>query len=130
MWTFKSFTRPDRRTLIVADWYKEHEQDEAVQAAFITALKFLRPLPPDGWERPAVGRLRRECTGLFEIILKVNKVNHRPIGYMSGESEFTILLFAIEKDRKLPPGTCEKAKQRIAIIENDKERAREFRIPN
>jgi len=160
MWTFKSFTRPDGRKL-VAEWYDG--QDGTVQAAFITALKLLRALPPDGWDRPDVGQLRRECAGLYEIVLKVNKVQHRPIGYkqvgkcfpalsksisplskaltislyrntsydvlMSGHSEFTILIFAIEKDRKLPPGTCETAKKRIEIINNDKERVSEFRIP-
>jgi hypothetical protein len=126
MWIFKSFTRPDG-TKLVAEWYSE--QDGAVKAAFLTAMKLLRDMPPDGWDRPDVGQLRRECTGLFEIVLKVNSVQHRPIGYMSGHAEFTFLIFAIEKDRKLPLGTCETAKKRIEIIKADKERASEFRIP-
>jgi hypothetical protein len=113
---------------LVREWYDE--QDESVQAAFETALKFLSQQPPAWWDRPRVGKLRKECKGLIEIIFEVGNVQHRPIGYYSGKLEFTIVAFATERGGRFDPvNVCETAKKRIAIIEADKERAREFRFP-
>ncbi len=86
--------------------------------------------PDNGWDRPFVGQLRKgECKGLFEIVLKVNNVQHRPIGYYSAKMEFTFLAFATERDGKFdPPNVCGTAKKRIEIIREDKERVREFTI--
>jgi hypothetical protein len=127
LWTLKSFTRPDGK-LIVAEWYEQ--QSEAVQVAFITRMKFLRARPEDGWDRPHVGQLRHgECKGLYEIVLKVNKVQYRPLGYYSAQMEFTIVAFATERDGKFdPPNICETAQERIKLIEERKGRVREFTI--
>ena len=127
LWTLKSYTRPDGKT-IAAEWYGQ--QDAAVQAAFITRMKFLRQQPEDKWDRPEVGQLRHgSCKGLYEIVLKVNGVQHRPIGYFSGKMEFTIVAFATERDRQFdPPNVCDTAQERIAFIKNHKERVREFRV--
>jgi hypothetical protein len=128
LWTLKSFTAPDGKTTLVSEWLDA--QDEDVQAAFLTRMKFLRGRPENGWDRPQVGQLRRgECKGLYEIVLKVNGVQHRPLGYYSGKMEFTFVAFATERDGKLvPDGICDTAKQRIKIIEEKKERVREFKI--
>jgi hypothetical protein len=127
LWTLKSFTSPGGDT-IVGEWFAE--QAEEVQAAFIARMKFLRALPADGWDRPYVGQLRRgECKGLFEIVLKVNKVQYRPIGYFSGRGEFTFLAFATERDGKFDPiDVCATAKKRLEVISQNKERVRELKI--
>jgi hypothetical protein len=127
MWTLKSFTRPDS-TMIVAEWYER--QADAVKVAFLTSMKFLRAQPEDKWDRPQVGQLRHgSCKGLYEIVLKVNGVQHRPIGYYSGKMEFTIVAFATERDRRFnPPNICDTAQERVAFIKNHKERAREFTV--
>lgn len=127
MWLLKSFTAPDGKT-IVGRWYAE--QDEDVQAAFRTRMRFLVALGENGWNRPQVGQLRHgDCKGLFEIVLKVNKVQHRPIGYFSGRMEFTFLAFATERDGEFdPPDVCATAKKRLELIRERKERVREFRI--
>lgn len=127
MWLLKSFTSPDGKT-IVGLWYAA--QDEVVKTAFRTRMKFLVAQGENGWERPKVGQLRHgDCKGLFEIVLKFNKVQHRPIGYYSGKMEFTFLAFATERDGEFdPPNVCTTAQKRLKIIREDKERVREFRI--
>lgn len=127
LWLLKSYTRPDGK-LLALEWYEE--QSPAVQAAFITRMKFLQAQPEDGWDRPEVGQLRHgSCKGLFEIVLKVNKVQHRPIGYFSGKMEFTIVAFATERGGQFdPPNICDTAQERIAFIKNHKERVREFTV--
>ena|SRR5207253_3202500 len=127
LWTLKSFVLPDRR-LLVSAWYEA--QDEKVQAAFETTLKFLSNQPPAVWERPRVGKLRKECKGFYEIRFEVNNVQHRPIGYYSGRLEFTIIAFAVEKGGKFDPlNICVTAKNRKAIIDDNKKRAHEFHLP-
>jgi hypothetical protein len=127
MWTLKSFTNPDSKT-IVGLWYAAQSED--VKTAFRTRMKFLIPLGENGWDRPQVGQLRHgDCKGLYEIVLKVNKVQHRPIGYFSGKMEFTFLAFATERDNTFePPNVCTTAKQRLDLIRKDNKRVREFRI--
>ena len=114
--------------MIVAEWYER--QADAVKVAFLTSMKFLRAQPEDKWDRPQVGQLRHgSCKGLYEIVLKVNGVQHRPIGYYSGKMEFTIVAFATERDRRFnPPNICDTAQERVAFIKNHKERAREFTV--
>lgn len=117
----------DKRLLVRA-WYDA--QKEEVQAAFETKLKFLSSQRPPVWERPRVGKLRKECEGLYEIRFEVNNMQYRPIGYYSGRLEFTIVAFAEERGGKFDPlNVCVTAKNRQAIIDADKERAREFRFP-
>jgi hypothetical protein len=128
MWTLKSVTisYSDSRT-IVSDWLED--QTDEVQTAFLVRMKFLVGRPGNGWDRPWVGQLHGRCKGLFEIVLKVNKVRHRPIGYFSGKEEFTFLPFATERDNKLdPPNVCELAQKAKKIILLHKERVREFWI--
>lgn len=128
MWTLKSLTLSGstERTL-VADWFDG--QTEAVQNAFYIRMKFLIGLPGDGWNRPYVGQLHGKCRGLFEIVLKVDNVQYRPIGYFSGKEEFTFVFFATERDRKLdPPNTCELAQQAKNITLSNKERVREITL--
>jgi hypothetical protein len=128
MWILKSLTISDSNNkTIVADWF--YSQDEEVQAAFETRMKFLVGLPGDGWNRPYVGQLRRGCKGLFEIILKVENVQHRPIGYFSDKEEFTFIFFATERDGEFdPPNTCELAQRAKIIATLNKGRVREITI--
>jgi len=89
-------------------------------------MKFLQGLPHDGWDRPYVGQLRgKPCKGLYEIVITVERVQHRPIGYFSGIMEFTIISFATERDGKLiPRTTCETAKELMQRIADGREQTR------
>lgn len=81
------------------------------------------------WQRPYIGKLRDKCKGLYEIRFEVGNVQHRPIGYFSGELEFTFLAFATERGSKFNPlHICETAQKRKQLIEQRKERAREFKF--
>jgi|GEM_PF-3109417 len=127
LWKLKGLV--DRRTVnqtVVDRWYGSQTED--VQLAFVTRMKFLRGLPQDGWDRPYVGQLRKkECKGLFEIVISMPTVEHRPIGYFSGTQEFTIVAFATERDRQFDPKTiCATAKRLIDRIKKGQERVREF----
>lgn len=129
LWTLKALV--DRRSTktpketIVSQWYNAHED---AQIAFATRMKFLRGLPADGWDRPYVGQLRRkECSGLFEIVISMPDVEYRPIGYFSGKMEFTIVAFATERDGKFnPKSVCETAQRIIRDITDGKEHTRTF----
>jgi hypothetical protein len=127
LWVLKGLV--DSRTVnqtVVDQWYRSQSED--VQIAFVTRMKFLRGLPGDGWDRPYVGQLRRkECKGLYEIVISMPDIEHRPIGYFSGEMEFTIVAFATERDSKFEPKTiCATAKRLIDRIKSGEETVRVF----
>jgi hypothetical protein len=117
-WAFRSYVC-ERRNSSVHDWY--NAQSPKVQAEFDTALKYLRDRQT--WCRPYAGLLRRECKGLVEIRVKVDGVQHRPLGfYGPRRGEFTIVFFATERDRKLePPTACSIALGRKTIVIGDRE---------
>ncbi|MPZ78423.1 MAG: hypothetical protein GEU77_18110 [Deltaproteobacteria bacterium] len=99
--------------------------DPDAAAALETALKYLQPLERKDWVRPDYGVMKKDCKGFGEIRFKSNrnKVNQRPIGFFYGNSEFIILIFAIEKDRKLIPSTaCQTVVARKRLVLRDKER--------
>lgn len=118
MWKLRCFTNQDGKP-ISEKWLKEATSE--LKAAFFLRMIALTKLPADGWDRPDVGQLRHgDCKGLFEIVLKANKIQHRPIGYFSGNQEFTFLAFAEERDNKfVPPNICSTAQARKALIENE-----------
>ena len=119
LWTFLCFVSESGRD-IVRDWY--NEQAPEVQAAFDVAIEYLRDQPHVKWVRPYFGTLDGKCAGLGEIRFKANKVQHRPIGFFgSKRMQFTILFFAIEKDRKfIPKNTCETAQNRKDLVLQNK----------
>jgi hypothetical protein len=133
LWTLKSFVGEDK-VKIVKSWCEAQTDD--VWGAFVFHLKYLAGVPPARWVRPWVALLhggkrtrKAGCVGLVELIFEVGNIQYRPLGYFSGKMEFTILFFAIENGGEFEPSTaCRIAKERIAIIKADKERAREFRL--
>ena len=94
--------RSDAGRSILADLQRD---DPDAAAALDTALKYLQPLTREDWTRPAYGVMKKDCKGFGEVRFKSNrnKINQRSIGFFNGNSEFIILIFAIEKDRKLIP---------------------------
>lgn len=126
-WTFRSFVSGADRG-VVQEWYEK--QEPTVRAEFDMTLEYLRSLPQAQWIRPYVGILRKECSGLVEIRFKVNKVQHRPLGcYGPLRFEFTILLFATERDRKFePPNACATALGRKTLVLRDRRYSREWNI--
>jgi hypothetical protein len=124
-WAFGSFVERDGAST-VHQWYDSQIPD--VRAAFDMSLRYLRDQPPANWVRPYVGTLKRECLGLVEIRFTANKVRHRPVGFFGPERMmFTILSFAIEKDRKfVPPTVCETALRKKSEVILEPGRSRKY----
>jgi hypothetical protein len=131
-WTLKALvdkrSEETPKSTVVKQWFAG--QYEHVQQAFLVRMKFLAGLPADGWDRPYVGQLRHgECKGLYEIVISVADVEHRPIGYFSGKQEFTIVAFATERDGNFDPkSVCATAKKLIQAIKEGKEHVRVFTV--
>lgn len=112
IWTVRAFVSGGGRS-VIEEWYAE--QSATVRAAFDAAFRHLIHQPASNWVRPYIGTLKRDCDGLVEIRFKADSVQHRPIGcFGPGQGhQFTILAFAIEKDRKfVPPNVCKTALKR------------------
>jgi hypothetical protein len=93
-----------------------------LKANFDIAVLYLISLPRSDWIRPEFAKLDR-CKKIFneyyEIRLKADNVQQRPIGYWINDDEFVILLWAKEKGKKIiPKNWCIKAEDRRGKLEN------------
>lgn len=110
-WAFKDFVSPAGRNLI-------HEWLEGLPArARINARIRLLELT-DELRFPDVRILRGECRGLFELRVKADNVQYRPLGYYGpGRGEVTLLIGAVERGGHFePPSACRTALDRQALI--------------
>jgi len=92
----------DQRILLLRAW-----QDKTWPPQYLSTLK--------GYE------------GICEFRIVSSRVQYRPLGcYGPERREYTILIGAVEKGGKLkPPGACETAVDRRAIILQDRSRVRD-----
>jgi hypothetical protein len=102
----------------VRAWYES--ETKQVQAKFASRLKTLGQLPRNEWHETLFKELHGKCAGIAEIRFKADNVQQRPLGFRSGESEFTILFCATEKsDRFIPRNACEIAlARRVEVLAN------------
>ncbi len=119
LWTFKCFLKNKSGDDVVEAWY--NDQTAEVRAAFDSAINFLSQ--QTRWQRPQIGTLTEECSGLIEIRFKAGRKQHRPLGCYGGEKVFIFLLpEVVEKDSKfVPKDACAIAKKRKDIIDGDKD---------
>ena len=91
-----------------------------LQARFKSRLVILANLPLSEWHEGYVKSLHGPCAGLAEIRFKADRVEQRPLGFHSGNQEFTILFWAKEKNgRFVPLSVCETAlKRKAEVLEN------------
>lgn len=123
LWTIRCYL--DANGVDVIDEWFETVSD-AVAAKFDTRMRYLQQQPPEAWKRPDFDTLHNEGAGLGEIRFEREKVNYRPIGFFSGRMEFTLLLVAIEKDRKfIPKSACKIAQRRKKEVIENRSRARD-----
>lgn len=122
-WTFHDYVTDNGRNAI-RDWIdgQPHGTRARLKAKLNARINELRLV--ERLDRSCgVGQLRRDCAGLYELILLVDKVQFRPIGcYGPGKSrEFTLLIGAIEKDRQFTePDVCRRAHERAARIHDER----------
>lgn len=120
LWTFRTYVsrRGTDEIRAAYDW-----AGKEVQGRFLARLRTLANLPLREWNENYCKKLSGECEGLWEIRFKGARVQHRPLGYHSADGEFTILLWAREKDHRfVPPNACEQALQRKSEVLADPER--------
>ena len=123
-WAFRCYVSPDG-TEEIREWFDG--QSTKVQAKFLSRLKILAQLPFEEWHGTLYKSLHGECAGLGEIRFKADGVQQRPLGFRSGEWQFTILFCAQEKgDKFVPLSACEKAHARKADVENGRSRTHAF----
>ncbi len=90
-----------------------------LRAKFDTRLRYLQQQPRSMWTRPHFDTLKEECAGLGEIRFEWSNVQYRPIGFFSGEMEFTFVMVSVERGNKFDPrSTCkisQKRKQEVLL---------------
>ena len=118
LWTFRCYCLPDG-TDEIRSWYDA--QGKKVQATFLSRLRMLAQLPQEEWNTNFYKNLRGNCAGLGEIRFFSDNVQQRPLGYRSGNNEFTILFCATEKGGKFVPlSACEQAFARKSELQKKK----------
>jgi hypothetical protein len=121
-WEFRCFVSADG-TDEIHDWFRQ--QSKQVRARFQSRLSMLAKLPFAEWNDTLHKALHGDCKGLNEIRFKGDRVQQRPLGFRSGEFEFTILFCAKEKSNKfVPANACEKALERKREVTEDKDGSR------
>jgi Phage derived protein Gp49-like (DUF891) len=96
------------------------------RARFRSKLFTLAQLPPVEWREPLFKVLKGQ-DGISEIRFEADRVAQRPLGFLSAEMEYTLLLWAQEKsDHFIPRNACEIAKTRRIACINDRSLTREL----
>ncbi|MDQ6702843.1 MAG: hypothetical protein M3Z96_06905 [Pseudomonadota bacterium] len=108
---------------VIDEWYKT--QPEPLQAKFDTRVRYLQQHPRSDWVRPRFDTLGKKCAGLGEIRFEWKKVQYPPIGFASGEMEFTLVFVAQEHSKRfVPPTTCQISQKRKTEVLADRNHAR------
>jgi hypothetical protein len=121
IWSFRCYVKPDG-TDVIRRWY-EDEAGNQTKARFLSKLKILGHLPWLEWNETYHKELHGDCAGLGELRFKADGVQQRPLGFRSGEREFTILLCAKERSNKFNPrNACAIGLARKAEVIQDRSR--------
>lgn len=104
LWQFRYYLAKDRTGDVRACYDAGSGKFKAV---FRSKLRFLAQLERSEWREPLFKFLHGECSGLGEIQFKGDDVEQRPLGFVSGHQEFTLLFWAVEKNgRFVPKSAC------------------------
>ncbi len=121
-WKFRCYVT-ERGIDVIDEWYKT--QPEPLQAKFDTRVRYLQQHPRSDWVRPRFDTLGKKCAGLGEIRFEWKKVQYPPIGFASGEMEFTLVFVAQEHSKRfVPPTTCQISQKRKTEVLADRNHAR------
>ena len=126
IWGIRFFRTAKGRQEFLAEYER---QSADVRANFRAIVNGLRDQPDiTGWARyNNFDRLSREYRALGKFRLKVQNVQHRPLGYFGpGLKTYTLLVWATERDGDYaPPGVRDTALRRMKMVENNPELADE-----
>jgi transcriptional regulator with XRE-family HTH domain len=97
-WTFFDYVNDAGRN-VIRDWvdHQPHGTRARLKARLNALLNELRLM--ERLDRPSVGQLHGRCSGLYELVLKIDKIQFRPIGCYgpAKTGEFTLVAGAIER---------------------------------
>ena len=122
LWSFRCYVSPGGVDEIRLS---QDGEGRETQSKFLSRLKILSRKPYIEWATGGIltKDLHRECAGLRVIRFKADNIQQRPLGFRSGESEFTILFWAHEKGgRWVERGACQKALERKEEVKKSKDR--------
>ena len=123
-WTYRCYVVSTDDVL--DQWRKTYEADDKLLARLDTRLRFLQQQPRDKWVRPYFDTLSGECSGLGEVRFEHRNIQHRIIGFASGQMEFCFVFAAIEKgDKFVPLSTCTISQARKREVVADRSRTRD-----
>ena len=99
---------------VIEEWL--HGLPMQARVEINTRIQYLEVL--ENLRRPYTAMLKGECDGLFELRIKHNKIQYRPLAcHGPGKSQVTLLVGAIEKGGRFdPPSACTTAQDRKSQI--------------
>lgn len=115
-WTIKTFVT-ERGTDVIQEWIED--LPIKAQVAIDERIRFLAL--GNNWHRPYAHQLKG-YDGIWEIIIKSENVQYRPLGcFGPGDKVFSLLIGAREKDNKFVPQNAPKTaeKRKKVIYENE-----------
>lgn len=99
------------------------------RARFRSKLLILAQLELVDWREPLFKVLSDE-DGISEMRFKADNIQQRSLGFLSGNNEYTFLLWAQEKNNRfIPKAACEIAKKRRTACITDRSLTRVLWIP-
>lgn len=124
--TFKVFL-DERDQDVIRQWMTSVKMPMKCQAKMDRWVRYLEVTRPADWSPELIKPLKGH-QGIYELRIDHRNVEYRPLGcFGPNESEFTLLVGAIEKDWKLIPSSApETAKGRCALIKMAKERVDDY----
>ncbi|MGB7126609.1 MAG: hypothetical protein WBD42_07270 [Methylovirgula sp.] len=111
LWNFRYYPLDDAGTG-VRNVYEN--ASTAVRGKFLSKLVILAQLDISQWREPLFKMLTNQG-GLSEIRFKADGVQQRPLGFRSGEHEYTLLLWATEKGGRFVPRSAPETAASIMI---------------
>lgn len=133
VWTFYDFVTGSGRNAI-REWVNGQAKgvSKPLKARLNALIAELELVDGPFDRQHGVGQLRgKPCKGLYEVILKVSKIQFRVLGCYGprDQGEFTLLVGATERDGSFDPeNACETAQQRRGLIATDRRYVSEHRF--
>jgi hypothetical protein len=124
-WKFRYYSKSPGNDDLLEQYNAKSKQ---AQAKLRSRLSSILCLPIEDWYRCELAKpLRRDGAGLVEIRFLADRIQQRPLGFVSGSDEFTLLFWAEEKGWKwVPRNACDIAQKRKAEVERDRSYAYEI----
>lgn len=119
LWTFKGYIDENGEN-VFDEWYKEIPPNAQAKVDWIIEMFQVRQLCD--WRAKYIKKLTDD---IYEIRFEINKICYRPLGaFVPNKNDFTFLIGVIKKT-KIPQSVMDIAENRLDIIKNNSERAKE-----